>query len=347
MADTVRSQLEAAYRLIQDERLDEANKILHPILAKDRNNADAWWLLANAVTEPDDAREALDNVLRLDPKHTQARDLLAKLDEVSVPGVGRKGDILGAAGSPSDADFNFDNVDDFFGGAPIDPDIDEPDFLGGATKSAVPDRRSPRATPSQPMARRRSPPRSALLALAAIVIIVIVAGVYLFIIAPGNVAAPGSTRAVPTLVANAPTETTAATMSAVATSAVTPAATSISSSANALSAAVQTTTAQFQANGFPNAKAALSTSSLGQTLTVTVCSAVGPKFPATVDKARDLLATQAATVGSAIAAIGLTVTNCTDATKNLYKGVAAISDVTAFVNKSMTAAQFHKVWKVG
>ncbi|MEP7284538.1 MAG: hypothetical protein ABI947_02065 [Chloroflexota bacterium] len=81
MADTTRSQLEQAYRLIQQEDVDKAIAILKPITASQPNNLDAWWLLANAVTEPPDAYNALQNVLRINPKHDQARELFDQLKE--------------------------------------------------------------------------------------------------------------------------------------------------------------------------------------------------------------------------------------------------------------------------
>ena len=81
MTDATRSQLQQAYRLIQQEELDKAIAILKPIVASQPNNADAWWLMANAVSEPEDARNALQNVLRLNPSNAQARELLDQLDE--------------------------------------------------------------------------------------------------------------------------------------------------------------------------------------------------------------------------------------------------------------------------
>lgn len=83
MADTPRTQLERAFRLIQEERLDEALGILRPILDSDPKNADAWWLYANAVSEPGEARQALETVLRLNPKNTEARELLDQLNDAS------------------------------------------------------------------------------------------------------------------------------------------------------------------------------------------------------------------------------------------------------------------------
>ena len=48
MSDAMRNQLEQAYNLIQNDRLDDAVGLLRPIVRADPNNPDAWWLLANA-----------------------------------------------------------------------------------------------------------------------------------------------------------------------------------------------------------------------------------------------------------------------------------------------------------
>lgn len=80
MTDSTQQQLRRAYELIKAKKRNEAVQILLPILQTDRDNANAWWLLANAVTDPKDAREALENVLRLRPDHENARKLLDKLN---------------------------------------------------------------------------------------------------------------------------------------------------------------------------------------------------------------------------------------------------------------------------
>lgn len=81
-------QLRRAYTLIQGERLDEATEIIRRVLSSDPDNADAWWLLANAVTEPADAAEALGNVLRLNPGHAEARaaydELIAEYPDLAA-----------------------------------------------------------------------------------------------------------------------------------------------------------------------------------------------------------------------------------------------------------------------
>jgi hypothetical protein len=84
------------------------------VLRNDRDNADAWWLMANALAEPDDVREALENVLRLRPANTKAQAMLDKLNARYPPR--RKND---------DDEFAFDDDDDF------DFDDDLPQSHGG------------------------------------------------------------------------------------------------------------------------------------------------------------------------------------------------------------------------
>ncbi|MBE7512100.1 MAG: tetratricopeptide repeat protein [Anaerolineales bacterium] len=79
MTSMFRRQLEEAYRLIQQDQLDAAQAILREVVARNPDNADAWWLMANAVTEPRDAYQALSNVLRTNPMHDEAREAFNQL----------------------------------------------------------------------------------------------------------------------------------------------------------------------------------------------------------------------------------------------------------------------------
>ncbi|MBX3063789.1 MAG: tetratricopeptide repeat protein [Anaerolineae bacterium] len=103
MSDAMRDQLERAYNLIQQEQLDDAVNLLRPIVARDPDNPDAWWLLANAVSEPHDAYNALTNVLRLEPNHDQARELLDNLLQ-EFPELGASGDASADMFSTSASD---------------------------------------------------------------------------------------------------------------------------------------------------------------------------------------------------------------------------------------------------
>lgn len=82
---TSRQALDRAFELIRQDKMDEAIAILKPITEAEPQNANAWWLLANAQTEARDARRALANVLTINPNHTKARDLLEKLNDLYPP----------------------------------------------------------------------------------------------------------------------------------------------------------------------------------------------------------------------------------------------------------------------
>jgi len=83
-----RKELERAFKLIKRDETEEAQQIIRPILDREPENVDAWWLLAYAVTEPREVRNALLNVLRLDPDYTnapKAREMLDKLNAEYPP----------------------------------------------------------------------------------------------------------------------------------------------------------------------------------------------------------------------------------------------------------------------
>lgn len=73
-------RLKQAYELIKAKKKQDAVDILRPILKFDDKNADAWWLLANALDDPDEIREALENALRLDLSSDKARKMLDNLN---------------------------------------------------------------------------------------------------------------------------------------------------------------------------------------------------------------------------------------------------------------------------
>lgn len=79
MSDSTRAQLQEAYQLIKSGQNDAAIAIIRPIITIEPNNADAWWLLANASTDSTEKRRALETVLRLKPDHAQAQSKLNEL----------------------------------------------------------------------------------------------------------------------------------------------------------------------------------------------------------------------------------------------------------------------------
>jgi hypothetical protein len=79
MSEPTRAQLQQVYQLIKNGEKEEAISVLRPLLTVDPNNADGWWLMANAVSDPAEQRSALEKVLLLRPDHAQARERLQEL----------------------------------------------------------------------------------------------------------------------------------------------------------------------------------------------------------------------------------------------------------------------------
>src|SRR5579871_4409326 len=79
------AQLSRAHAFVEDGKLDEARAILEPIIASDRNNADAWWIYAHAVATPEEGINALRNVLRIAPNYPGAAELMAMAQEPEEP----------------------------------------------------------------------------------------------------------------------------------------------------------------------------------------------------------------------------------------------------------------------
>lgn len=79
MSQPSSEQLQRAYELIQSDDIAKAHAILTRHLANHRDDVDAWWLMVYATEEQSEAERALQNVLRLDPNHEQARALLDEI----------------------------------------------------------------------------------------------------------------------------------------------------------------------------------------------------------------------------------------------------------------------------
>ncbi len=80
MSDTTEYVLAKAFDLIEAEQFAEAQQLLKPLIESDRNDADVWWLYAHAVTDPETAHVALQNVLRIDKDYPEAKSLLQTLE---------------------------------------------------------------------------------------------------------------------------------------------------------------------------------------------------------------------------------------------------------------------------
>lgn len=79
MSESTRAQLQEIYQLIKTGQNEHAVESLRALLTVDPNNADAWWLMANASRDPAEQRSAVDRVLLLRPDHKQAQEKLTAL----------------------------------------------------------------------------------------------------------------------------------------------------------------------------------------------------------------------------------------------------------------------------
>lgn len=76
--------LDQAYQFIKQGRYQAAIEVLEPIIQQDGDNADAWWLLANATDDTNAKMQALREVLRIGThaeREDKAREMLAILRE--------------------------------------------------------------------------------------------------------------------------------------------------------------------------------------------------------------------------------------------------------------------------
>ena len=76
----ISSELSKAERLIAAGQLEEAKAVLRGVLAQDKRNADAWYLVAQSVTDPKAKAEALRRVLLIEPDHPRAKREFEAMD---------------------------------------------------------------------------------------------------------------------------------------------------------------------------------------------------------------------------------------------------------------------------
>lgn len=74
--------LNQAYDLIEQDNLPEALSLLKPIVEAEPDNANAWWLYAHAVDDPQLGRDALQKVAELNPNYPGLESLTEQIEVV-------------------------------------------------------------------------------------------------------------------------------------------------------------------------------------------------------------------------------------------------------------------------
>ncbi len=71
--------LQAAAQLISKGQINEAKQIISQVIKSDNQNADAWYLAASIMDEPDRQIQALERALAINPNHERAQHALTQL----------------------------------------------------------------------------------------------------------------------------------------------------------------------------------------------------------------------------------------------------------------------------
>lgn len=77
---TTPNQIQQVRELIKSGKRSQALTQLARLIERDHNNAELWWLLANATDDIHQARRALEEVLSLEPANDRARKMLDRLE---------------------------------------------------------------------------------------------------------------------------------------------------------------------------------------------------------------------------------------------------------------------------
>ncbi|MFW5696206.1 MAG: tetratricopeptide repeat protein, partial [Phototrophicaceae bacterium] len=122
-----KEQLKQAVKLIKAGDRATATKVITAAIKADKNNPDAWFLLANVLTEPDKQIKALENALKIDPGYQRARTMLDKLrPPEEAPSAASPLDV--ADEEYADTSYAFDNNDD---------DVEDYDMMAAAGVGAA------------------------------------------------------------------------------------------------------------------------------------------------------------------------------------------------------------------
>lgn len=83
MSNQVSETLQDAFQLIEENELAQARTVLEPLLESDSSNPTVWWIYAHAVEDSEEGIQALNKVLELDPTYPGASELKAQISQTS------------------------------------------------------------------------------------------------------------------------------------------------------------------------------------------------------------------------------------------------------------------------
>lgn len=322
MSDVTEQALVRAYELIEEEKLVEAEALLKPILEQEPDNADAWWLYAHAVSDPETARDALNQVLKLDGSYEGAQELLVQLnDHYAGPpaAVTQRTPVVPPSTLPS---------------LPDDDDVDSPDFLADMEEakeatSAFDDDFSlddiEEAGPAAPAAKRSFPLVPLVIGLILIVLVVVLL-----------LANPFGTPPTATQQAAVPSETAIAVVTPTPLAESTEEATTITTSNSPVAQAL---------NAFEIVEGTVTVAdtSLGRTQLAGICTS-SDTMRAALAEAMESLAVVSGSVGADVEAIGVTLVDCQNSNNPMRVIAVPVADAAAYSAGDLSAEEFRSRW---
>ena len=81
MSEATSQILLRAYELIEADKQDEARNLLEPVIESEKDNADAWWLYIHAVDSPEEAQDAIDKLVAVNPNYPGLQELRQKISD--------------------------------------------------------------------------------------------------------------------------------------------------------------------------------------------------------------------------------------------------------------------------
>ncbi len=397
-SDETQSALSRAYNLVEAGNYGEARAILEPILAANKNNADVWWIYAHAVDNPEAGRDALENVVRIDPRYPGASELLAQAQE-RFPARPKITSLV----HPVDAPEAPQHLPEIPSAQPVMP---QPAPAEHFPMEPVRDTREQAPAGAPPAAR--APRRSSLPLVAVLAVVIIIAAVAVVLLTQNGTPAATPTAEVAVLASDtplpveaattevssmtegalttaAPTETVAtveptlapagavnaemmmtqaATEPPTAQDTATEAPTEIATAQAAVTeaptqAATEATaesTSQSAADSFAAIEKALSefslaesgvgevTTSLGDTVLVTVCSTPGRAMRTLLPKAMNTLAKVSPALGTTVAAVGVRMLDC-GTNAPLVTVAVELPTAQSYAKGDLTDSAFAATWK--
>lgn len=327
--------LKQAFDLIEGGNLEDARALLRPILETEKDNADVWWLYSHAVTDPETARLALNNVLRIDPDYPDARDLLDQLE-------------VQQSTESSDGILEIDKDPSFIPAMPSSvPGITPLPPRAEAASKGFP---SPDDLPEDIVEDEEPEPfyRRPLFYVPLITLLLIVA-LAIVIIKPFAVNSPAPSITATTETAQSNTLETPTsesivgnlpTLASIPTVVVETAATSEAVASSDLSAV----SSAFTGITLASDGAQLTDTSLGKTLNVSVCTTAGKEMRELLPKAMETLAKASTNYASQAQAVAVKMQDCTASSTLLWIG-SSIADATAFAGGTLTDKDFQAKWQ--